>query len=234
MGKFLNKFKKSTNRGRKKIERMNDDGTFDSENIDHNKFKKNREEEYSEDYGYDDYDSRLDDETPLQPAQKPESFHHFILENRFQSLERSVRGIKDVWDKKEQKWISKRKEHHCFTDEEAEDILRMIQSHLSTDIKLSFIKREVFGLHMNALYKEIAFLFESIAEYQYGRYGATKIQYEMKLQNSKIFLEVWANIQANYSRAIDGKENLLTHDSVKSQESLQGGDNDELENRRYT
>ena len=233
MGKFLDKFKKDTNKGRDRIEKMNDEGVFDSEYIDDKKFKKGRKERYNG--NYDSYDDiGYDDETPLQPAQKPESFHHFILENRFQSLERSVRGIKDVWDKLEQKWTSKRKEHHCFTDEEAEDILRMIQSHLSTDIKLSFIKKEVFGLHMNALYKEVAFLFESIAEYQYGRYGTSKIQYEMKLQNQKVFLEVWANIQANYSRAIEGKENFLTHESVKSQESLQGGDRDELENRRYT
>lgn len=233
MGRFLDKLKRKTKRGEERVERMHNEGAFDSENIDHNKFKKDRKGRYDEDY--DSYDDMgYDDETPLQPAQKPESFHHFILENKFQNLERSVRGIKDVWDKKEQKWISKRKDHHCFTDEEAEDILRMIQSHLGTDIKLSFIKKEVFGMHMNALYKEVAFLFESIAEYQYGRYGASKLQYEMKLQNQKIFLEVWANIQANYSRAIEGRENTLTHDSVKSQESLQGGDGDDFENRRYT
>ena len=74
---------------------------------------------------------------------------------------------------------------------------------------------------MNALYKEIAMLFESMAEYRYGRYGDSNIQYEMKLQNQKIFLELWTRIQANYSRSIEGEENKATHNSVKAQESLQ-------------
>ena len=85
---------------------------------------------------------------------------------------------------------------------------------------------------MDAIYKELAFLFESIAEYRYGRYnkftddGKLKEvryekQYEMKLQNHKIFLELFTRVQANYSRAIQGQENKYTHDSVKGQESLQ-------------
>ena len=77
----------------------------------------------------------------IQPAQKPESFHHFILENKYQDLEKSIRGYKDVYNKNTREWETKRKETHCFTDEEAEEILRTAQSLLATDIKLSFINK---------------------------------------------------------------------------------------------
>ncbi len=87
---------------------------------------------------------------------------------------------------------------------------------------------------MNAIYKELAFLFESIAEYRYGRYGSYDKQYEMKLQNHKIFLELFTRIQANYSRAIQGQENKLTHGSVKGQESLQSTEADLTRPDRYS
>lgn len=169
----------------------------------------------------------------IQPSQKPESFHHFILENQYKDLERSIRGFKDVFDKEKQTWITIRKQEHCFTDEEAEEILRTAQSHLATDIKLSFINKEVFGNMMMAIYKRIDELFYSIAEYRYGRYGDEDKQYQMKLQNRKIFLELWTRIQANYSRAIAGNENKATHQGVQAQESLQQTDRFEDKNRRY-
>jgi hypothetical protein len=162
------------------------------------------------------------DDVNIPPAQKPESFHHFILENQYKDLERSIRGFKDVYVKETQQWEIKRKQEHCFTDEEAEEILRTAQSHLATDIKLSFISKEAFPLMMDALFKQILFLFKQIAEYRYGRYGSYEKQYEMKAENLKIFLELITRIQANYSRAIQGIENKNTHGSVKGQESLQG------------
>lgn len=192
------------------------------------------EEGYPEDEPYDDYQDKYNpyDDVGVQPAQKPESFHHFILENQYKDLERSIRGLKDVWNPKENKWITKRKEMHCFTDEEAEDILRTAQSHLATDVKLGFIKAESFGDYMDAVYKELAFLFESIAEYRYGRYGSYENQYKMKLQNQKIFLELFTRVQMNYSRAIAGQENKATHGSVRGQESLQSGERDLTGNGR--
>lgn len=181
------------------------------------------------DFGYDRFDDMA-----IQQAQRPESFHHFILENQYKDLERSIRGFKDVFDKTNQKWVTIRKKEHCFTDEEAEEILRTAQSHLATDIKLGRINSAVFGDLMNAIYEELAFLFESIAEYRYGRYGSYEKQYEMKLQNHKIFLELFTRVEANYSRAIGGMENKYTHDSVKGQESLQQGDRDMSLKKRYS
>jgi len=178
-------------------------------------------------------DSPIYDEVGSLPSQKPESFHHFILDNQYRDLERSIRGFKDVWDKTQNKYITIRKQEHCFTDEEAEDILRTAQAHLATDIKLGRINQEVFGEMMNMIYMEISFLFESIAEYRYGRYGNYEKQAEMKLQNHKIFLELMSRIQANYSRSIGGAENKLTHDSVKGQESLQQPYKDFSKNKGY-
>jgi hypothetical protein len=184
------------------------------------------------------------DEVGIQTAQKPESFHHFILENQYKDLEMSIRGYKSIFDKTTREWRTVRKGEHCFTDEESEEILRTAQSHLATDIKLSFINKEVFGEMMMAIYKRLDELFYSIGEYRYGRYNFDKDgnpikngsdkQYKMKLQNRKIFLELWTRIQANYSRAIQGQENRYTHESVKGQESLQGGRDDFLDNRRYS
>ena len=190
------------------------------------------DDDFQEEEG--EFDELRDDEDVyLQQSQKPESFHHFILENQYKDLERSIRGFKDVFDKDKQNWKTVRKSEHCFTDEEAEEILRMVQSHLATDIKLSFINKDVFGATMTAIYKRMDELLYSIAEYRYGRYGDSDKQYQMKLQNRKIFLEIWTRVQANYSRAIQGMENKFTHDSVKGQESLQASGQDPYENKRY-
>jgi len=229
MGKYLNKFVKgikkldekarTIDKGDKSLDEAFPDDDFLEDN---GKGKNNN--------SYLNYD-----EVGIQPAQKPESFHHFILENQYKDLEKSIRGYKDIYDKKTQTWKTKRKAQHCFTDEESEEILRTAQSHLATDIKLGFISKEAFPKMMDAIYEELAFLFESIAEYRYGRYGKDnyELQYRMKLQNHKIFLELFTRVQANYSRAIQGQENKYTHESVKGQESLQSHDMGIGGDRRY-
>jgi len=224
MGKFLNKFKKGVKKADNKIREIS----------------KEKEMEWGEPVEKEIYDEEREnfrdnyfDDVGIQPSQKPESFHHFILENQYRELEKSIRGFKDVFDKTTQQWKTIRKESHCFTDEEAEEIVGTTQSHLATDIKLSFINKEAFPMLMDAIYQEVSFLFESIAEYRYGRYGAYEKQYSMKLQNHKIFLELFTRIQANYSRAIQGQENKFTHESVKGQESLQQSDGVFGRNRGY-
>jgi len=259
MGKFLDNFKKNTIDTAKRL----DDGANEYYNKNQNKpkqynqkIKEKRSDSFSDDL-YDGIENDFDEEgyndfnddygVGIQPAQKPESFHHFILENQYKDLEKSIRGYKDVYDKEKDEWIIKRKKTHCFTDDEAEEILRLAQSLLATDIKLSFINKEVFGLKAMSLYKRLKQLFREIAEYRYGRYshdekgnpipGGYAIEQAMKLQNLKIFVELTERIIANYSRAIQGIENKLTHQSVRGQESLQSSDrfNDSLyNNRRYT
>ncbi len=228
MGKYMDKFEK----GAKYI----DDKANDIINGDNYNPEKIEDEMYDN----DDNDKY---EIGIQVSQKPESFHHFILENQYKDIEKNIRGYKDVFNKETQKWELKRKKNHCFTDEESEDIVRTAQSHLSTDIKLSYIKKDKFGELMMAIYDRIDELFYAIAEYRYGRYSINKdgtmykdahtIQYQMKLQNRKIFLELWTRIQANYSRAIQGQENKATHGSVKGQESLQNTDRNESNSRSY-
>lgn len=242
MGKFFDAFKGKVKNADERLRNTNPRDK--RRDLDKRKFKDFNKRKLDSDpdglddlEGYDDYESDYNDydDVNIQVAQKPESFHHFILENKYQDLEKSIRGYKDVWDKKTNQWKVKRKELHCFTDDESEDILRTAQSHLATDIKLGLIEKDTFGLYMNALYKEIAFLFETIAEYRYGRYGSEENQYKMKVQNQKIFLELWTRVQANYSRSIGGYENKATHGSVKGQESLQSGDDDFRERpRRYS
>ena len=56
------------------------------------------EDDYDEDYGDDGFDD-FDDKVAIQPGQKSESFHHFILENQYKDLERSIRGFKDIFNK---------------------------------------------------------------------------------------------------------------------------------------
>ena len=237
MGKFLNRLKDKSLEGSNQLKKYSKK-PINSSHSNNPKFRNPNSDKISEisdteDFGddfkddfKDDFNDRYDDDIGIQPAQKPESFHHFILENQYKDLERSIRGLKDVWDKDNQQWKTKRKDVHCFTDEEAEDILRTAQSHLATDIKLGWIRKDSFGDYMDAIYQDIAFLFESIAEYRYGRYGDYNKQYDMKLQNQKIFLELWTRIQANYSRSIEGQENKATHNSVRGQESLQSGERD--------
>jgi len=251
MGKYLEKFKQGASKVDKKIMEMSredkrneksDYGTgMRDEFDDSGDFKDN----FSDDWK--DYDKDFDrfDDMAIQPGQKPESFHHFILENQYKDLERSIRGFKDVFDKNTQQWVTKRKDIHCFTDEEAEGILRMAQSHLATDIKLASMSLEAFGKMMDLLYEQLESYFYRIAEYRYGRYNTfnkngvlVKVNYDlqgkMKDENKKILIELYNRIWANYSRAIGGKENKYTHESVKGQESLQQTDNDLRFNKRYT
>lgn len=234
MGKLLDRLKNKQNnlegvakKASKKIDKISNN-TRRNNQIEDNRGNNKVGSGFGDDDFLDDDFSTEDDgeEYPIQQAQKPESFFHFILENQYKDLERSIRGLKDVWDKKKNQFITKRKATHCFTDEESEEILRCVQSHLATDIKLSNIKIDSFPIMMDAIYKQVSFLFYSIADYRYGRCGDMETQYEMKLQNLKIFLEVMTRIQANYSRAVGGKENVATHGSVKGQESLQQGDRD--------
>lgn len=237
MGKYLEKFKRGVKKIDKKVKELSSDNpSMDEDFPEDPDFPEDNPGEYRDDGLFDD--------VGIQPSQKPESFHHFILENQYKDLERSIRGFKDIFDKKTQTWITKRKEQHCFTDEEAEEILRTAQSHLATDVKLGYISKEAFPLYMDAIYKELAFLFESIAEYRYGRYNKFnkhgklievnfEKQYEMKLQNHKIFLELFTRVQANYSRSIQGQENKYTHESVKGQESLQSTDTALDRRQRY-
>ncbi len=247
MGKFIKKLKDIAE---KVDERANNTYSNNNKPKNYNSRIKQRETESISpniykgadegfDDDYDDYNDIDDDGIGIQPAQKPESFHHFILENQYKDLEKSIRGYKDVYNKKTREWETKRKDLHCFTDEEAEDILRHTQSLLATDIKLGFINKEVFGEVMMMLFKQLKQLFREIGEYKYGRYshnekgelkeGGYSIEQYMKLQNKKIFIELTERIKSNYSRSIGGMENKLTHQSVHAQESLQNsgryGDN---------
>lgn len=166
-------------------------------------------------------DGPMDDySVNIQPTQKPESFFHFLLENQFKDIELVIRGYKQVYNKDTNKWETKRNKIHCFTDEEAEHILRTAQTHLSTDIKLSYISIANYPRMMMMLKKQLEDYFYNIAEYKYGRYGDSKVQFFMKQDNHNIFVMMMSRIQANYSRAIQGQENKHTHNAVKGQESL--------------
>lgn len=173
-----------------------------------------------------DDDFNYDNNVSVQPAQKPESFHHFLLENQYKDIELVIRGYKQVFNKESGKWETKRNKVHCFTDEEAEHILRTAQTHLSTDIKLSYISIDNFPIMMVMLKDQLEEYFYNIADYKYGRYGDSNTQFFMKQDNHNIFVMLMSRIQANYSRAIKGQENRQTHNTVKGQESLSnsGGD----------
>ena len=242
MGKFINRFKKIAdgidNKANDIYNRESTPKKFNSK-LEEKQKESISQEFYDDDEDFSEFDNNITDDLDdygvgIQPAQKPESFHHFILENQYKDLEKSIRGYKDVYNKKTREWETKRKDLHCFTDEEAEELLRTAQSHLATDIKLSFINKETFGEMMMAIYKRLDELFYAISEYRYGRYshdvdgnpieGGYQIEYTMKLQNRKIYLELWTRVQANYSRAIQGSENKATHQSDHGQESLQNSD----------
>lgn len=188
----------------------------------HKNFKKDKKDRYLDPFSDDFYDNSPfnDDPVSLYPAQRPESFHFFILENQYQDLERAIRGVKDVWDKENQKWVIKRKKEHCFTDEESEEIVRTAQSHLSSDIKLAIFNTQEYPILLDLIYNQLWVLFKSIMDYRFGRFGNQTKQLEMKQQAVNIFTMLTMRIKANYSRAIGGRENSATHDSVKGQESL--------------
>lgn len=217
MGKFKDKFKQIGGKIAKKADELAtiEEGPVDDDDFDgmQDDFKDN--DNFADEYGVD-----------VQPAQKPESFHHFLLENQYKDLELLIRGYKKVFNKTTNKWETKRKESHCFTDEESENIVRMAESHLSPDIKLSYISKSVFPIKMLAIKDQLEDYFYNIADYKYGRYGDSKAQFFMKQENHAIFVALMERIQANYSRAIQGSENKHTHNAVKGQESLNNADRD--------
>lgn len=213
MGKFMEKAKEV---GNKISDKANEFATLEEGPVD--------------DKDFDDIkDDFLDDDNytvDIQQAQKPESFHHFLLSNKYHDLELLIRGYKKVFNKTTNKWETKRKGEHCFLDEEAENIVRMAESHLSPDIKLSYISKSIFPIKMLAIKEQLEEYFYNIADYKYGRYGDTKKQFFMKQENLSIFVALMERIQANYSMAIQGQENKHTHNAVKGQESLNNSDRD--------
>lgn len=250
MGRYLDKIKGAGRTGKKlsvstgrKIDKFASRESNVRNRINDGKIREQRSEymddnaeDFEEDFEDDDEQDFNDfnDDVHVQKSQKPESFHHFLLENKYKDLEKNIRGYKDVYNKETDKWEVKRKKNHCFTDEESENILRTAQSHLSTDIKLTFYSKETFGTRFLAVYDEIEKQFKRIMEYQYGRYGDERTQGEMKAQAVKIFVDLITRIEANYLMARGGMENKRTHESVNSQESLQGGNDDIMDNRRYS
>lgn len=217
MGKFKDKFKEIGGKVAKKADEL---ATIVPGPIDDDDFS-----DIGEDIGdNDDFDDNY--AVDINPAQKPESFHHFLLENQFKDLELLIRGYKEVFNKKLNKWEIKRKESHCFTDEESEHILRLAQTHLSTDIKLSYISTTSYPIKMLALKEQFDETFYTIADYKYGRYGNSTKQRFMKQVNHDILVALIERIQANYSRAIKGSENKHTHNAVKGQESLNNASQD--------
>jgi len=242
MGKYLDKFKKAgevgknvginaaertSNFANKKMNKSNrfSSGKFRDKSINANSGMNDFDDDLEdEDFMDVDLDQDYNDDVHVQVAQKPESFHHFILENKYKDLEKNIRGYKDVFNKEKQEWEVKRKNLHCFTDEQSEDILRTAQSHLSTDIKLTFYSKETFGIRFLAVYEKIEYQFKRMMEYTFGRFGDEQVQGEMKAQALKIFVDLITRIEANYLMAIQGMENKRTHDAVHSQESLQSGE----------
>ncbi len=217
MGKFKDKFKQIGNKIANKANELAtiEEGPIDDKDFDGIGDDLKDDDDFDDDYGVD-----------VQPAQKPESFHHFLLENQYKDLELLIRGYKKVFNKTTNKWETKRKDKHCFTDEESENIVRMAESHLSPDIKLSYISKTVFPIKMLAIKEQLEEYFYNIADYKYGRYGDSKAQFFMKQENLSIFVALMERIQANYSRAIQGSENKHTHNAVKGQESLNNADRD--------
>lgn len=249
MGKYLNKFRNgkdiATDLTRNVSKRANDYGNRKVNQK--RQFREGKIVEQKRDYGIDDLDMEdnmfdgdedgIDNDysdVHVMAAQKPESFHHFILENKYKDLEKSIRGYKDYFDKDKQCWQVKRKSIHCFTDEESEEILRTAQSHLATDIKLTFYDKKTFGIRFLAVYDKMEFLFKRIMEYRFGRFGDSKKQGQMKDQALKIFVELITRVEANYLMAIQGMENKRTHEGIQSQESLQGRGDDIEGNRSYS
>ena len=217
MGSFTDKLKKIGGKVAKKADELATivPGPIDDEDFDYT----------GEAMGdNDDFDDTYD--VNISTAQKPESFHHFLLENQYKDLELLIRGYKEVFNKKTNKWEIKRKEDHCFIDEESEHILRLAQTHLSTDIKLSYISLTTYPIKMLALKEQFDETFYTIADYKYGRYGDSTKQRFMKQVNHDILVALMERIQANYSRAIKGSENKHTHNAVKGQESLNNADRD--------
>lgn len=223
MGKFKDKFKAA---GNKVSEKANEFVTLEEGPIDDKDFEDfkdyDEKDDFKDDFGVD-----------IQQAQKPESFHRFLLDNQYKDLELLIRGYKMVFNKLLSKWETKRKEKHCFTDEEAEHILRLAETHLSPDIKLSYISKTVYPIKMLMIKEQMDECFYNIADYKYGRYGGSKEQFFMKQENLNILMALMTRIEANYSRAIQGSENKHTHNAVKGQESLNNSDRDVSGDKAY-
>lgn len=215
MGKFMNKLKGA---GTKVHEKINELAVINEGPVNEKDFDDLGEDFKEDNKGGDEFDN--DYGVDVQQAQKPESFHHFLLENQFRDLELLIRGYKKVFNKKTNKWETKRKDKHCFTDEEAEHILRLAETHLSPDIKLSYISLTSYPIKMLMIKAQLDEAFYNIADYKYGRYGGSKEQFFMKQDNLNINMALMTRIEANYSRAIKGAENKHTHNAVKGQESL--------------
>lgn len=220
MGKFKDKFKQA---GKNIYDKANEMAVINEGPIGDKDFD-DIVDDIKEDKPGDEFKNNYD--ADVQPAQKPESFHHFLLANKYKDLELLIRGYKMVFNKDTNKWETKRMKDHCFTDEEAEHILRLAETHLSADIKLSYISLATYPIEMLMIKAQLDEYFYNIADYKYGRYGDSAQQFFKKQDNLNINMALMARIKSNYSMAIQGSTNKQTHNTVKGQESLSNTEKD--------
>ncbi len=148
--------------------------------------------------------------------EKSNSYFNLILDSDYESLELDIRGLRYVSyrDVRGKEIIElERRDNHYLSEEGAEDLLMELKGHLSTDIKLGFLKETEFLLTQEIIRKTLI---------KYIRKNLERLGMDTETKQRKarpLIVMILNRIRAVYSQSITGQVNKSSHGDI----SLSGG-----------
>ena len=162
----------------------------------------------------------VDKKTTKKPyyveREKSNSYFNLILDSDYEAIELSIRGLRYVTYKDEQgKEVIEleERENHYLSQEGAEDLLMELKGHLSTDIKLGYLRHDEFLLTQDIIRK-------SLIKYIRKNLERLGMNTETKQRKARQLIVMILNrIRAVYSQSITGQVSKMSHGDI----SLSGG-----------
>ncbi len=156
--------------------------------------------------------------------EKSNSYFNLILDSDYQDLELDIKGLSYVsYTNKHGKEVIElqRRKDHYLSPEGAEDLIMELKVHLSTDIKLGFMKEKEFFIIQEIIRK-------TLIKYVRKNLERLGMNTETKQRKARPLLVMILNrIRSVYSQSIQGQTHKSSHGDIK----LSGGLDAERESK---
>lgn len=148
--------------------------------------------------------------------EKSNSYFNLILDSDYESLELEIKGLRYITYKNEKgKEIIEleRRDNHYLSEEGAEDLIMELKGHLSTDIKLGYMKEKEFLIIQEIIRK-------TLIKYIRKNLERLGMNTETKQRKARPLIVMMLNrIRSVYSQSITGQVSKMSHGDIK----LSGG-----------
>lgn len=151
--------------------------------------------------------------------EKSNSYFNLILDSDYEALELDIRGLRYVSyrDAKGKEIIElERRDNHYLSVDGAEDLLIELKGHLSTDIKLGFLKEKEFLLTQEIIRKTFI---------KYIRKNLERLGMDTETKQRKarpLIVMILNRIRSVYSQSITGQVNKSSHGDISLSGALDG------------